>query len=128
MPRLTRRHALLAGAGLAVAGTGWWGRYALGDTFENHVARTLGVDARIGAELVASLRERIDDYEARAAGFLLATTSPSRDVTPRSVREEAIEAFIGPLVGMESQLITPLAIAGRTRSGRYRPCRVLRHR
>jgi len=127
MPRLSRRNVLLAGAGVVAAGTGWWGRYALGDTFENHVARTLGVDARLGAELVASLRERHDDYDARAAGFLFATTSPSKELTPRSVREEAVEAFIGPLVGMEFGLITPLALAGRTRSGSYRPCQVLRH-
>jgi hypothetical protein len=126
MPRLTRRHVLLAGAGFVAAGGGWWGRYAFGDTFENHVARTLGVDGRVGAELVASLREHVDDYEARASAFLLATTSPSRDVMPRSAREEAIEAFIGPLMGMESGLVTPLAVAGRRHSGRYQPCRVLR--
>jgi hypothetical protein len=126
MARFSRRNLLLGGAGLVVAGTGWWGRYALGDTFENHVARTLGLDARVGAELVASLREHVDDYEARAAAFLFATTSPSRDVMPRAAREEAVEAFIGPLVGMENALITPLAIAGRRRSGSYQPCRVLR--
>jgi len=122
MPKLTRRGVLLTGAGVVAAGAGWWGRYALGDTFEDHVARTLGLSDRLGAELVASLRERVEDYDARAAGFLMATTSPSQDVMPRSVREEALEAFIGPLVGMEAGLITPLAIAGRTHSGSYQPC------
>jgi hypothetical protein len=80
------------------------------------------VDTGLATELLATLREQVDDYDVRAAGFLFATTSPSQELTPRPAREEAIEAFIGPLVGMESGLITPLAIGGRTHSGRYQPC------
>ena len=127
MAGLSRRQLFLAGgAGIAAAGAGWWGRFAFGDTFESHVADVLGIERRVAEELLTSLRERVDNYDVRAAGFLFATTSPSRDVMPASAREEAIEAFIGPLVGMEWALITPLALAGRTRSGRYNPCRVLR--
>lgn len=121
-PRLSRRGVLLAGAGVVAASAGWWGRYALGDTFEEHVAHVLGVDTGLATELLATLREHVNDYDLRAAGFLFATTSPSQELTPRAAREEAIEAFIGPLVGMESELITPLAIGGRTHSGRYQPC------
>jgi len=41
------------------------------------------------------------------------------------VRREAIEAFVGPLVGMQSGLVTPFVLAGLRQSGRYVPCSVL---
>ena len=124
--RVTRRRALIGGAGVVVlAGTGWWGRYALGDTFEHHVADVLGVDLKLASELTSSLRDEIGDYESRAIAFLLATTSPSQDVMPADVRREAIEAFVGALVGMQSGLVTPFVLAGLRQSGRYVPCSVL---
>ncbi len=127
MTRMTRRQALAgAGAGVVLAGVGGWGRHAFGDNFEDHVGGLLGVDPRVAAELVESLRGQLGaDYEPRAAGFVLATTAPARWLMPGQARRAALEAFIGPLVGLEDQLVTPFALSGLRDTGRYAPCGVL---
>ena len=55
---MTRRGLLIAGAGAGVAGLAYWGRFALGDTFEAHVAETLGLEERVTRELADRVRQR----------------------------------------------------------------------
>ena len=124
MPSLSRRQ-LLIGAGAVVAGgAGWFGRFAVGDVFEDHVGARLGLDVRTTGELLAALRDDLGaaEYDVRAAGFLAATTLPSRLVMPGPARREAVESFIGPLVGLESGLVTPYVLAGMQDSGRQLIC------
>lgn len=126
MRRLTRRQALAAsGAGIVAAGSfSFWGRYALGDEFETHVADLIGLDRTLTSGLLANLRDQIgtSEYDLRATAFLLATTEPSETVMPRDARERAVRGLIGPLFG---GLVTPLTYAGLRDNVRYTACEVL---
>jgi hypothetical protein len=121
---ITRRQALAGGAGVAaVAGFGLWGRFALGAEFEEHVAATLGLEKQLASELLETMRDELGaDYDARAAGYVLATTSPSKEVMPEGARSKAIESFIGPLLNISGGFVTPYAYAGRLKTGRLTPC------
>lgn len=126
MPRLTRRRALLGGAGVVVAaGTGSVGRYALGDEFEEHVAGLLGLDLPVTRELLATMREEVGSYEVRATGFVVATTEPWKSLTPAAARREAVESFIGPLIDISQGFVTPYVYLAGRESGRFQPCGVL---
>lgn len=99
---LTRRQALGGGAAALVAllGVGY-GRYALGDEFEEHVASTLGVPLDTARALIDTARSGLEgrgEYEAVAAAFLAATTFPGRHVLPRGTREHAVEIFVNEAI------------------------------
>ena len=115
---------LAGGAAASAGGYALWGRYAVGDTFEQHVAGQLGLPVRVTSELLDTMRADLGDvdYDARASAFMLATTSPSGDVMPHKARREAVEAFIGPLMKVENSFVTPFVLAGLQDTGRYRPC------
>lgn len=121
---LSRRHVLLGAAALAVGGTGLIGRYAIGDTFESHTAEALGLELEPVRELLTTLREELGgaDYDVRAAAFVAATTLPARVLMPRIAREEAVEAFIGPLLQTSDGFLAPYVLAGLRVSGRPGPC------
>jgi hypothetical protein len=124
---LTRRKVLLLGVGgVGLAGVGLWGRFALGDEFERHVADQLGIDLAVGTEVLERMREEIDDYEVRAAGFLVATQGPVDGLIPEPVRRDAIDAFVGPMFGLDRGLVMPYVMAGLSESAQYRACEVLR--
>ena len=127
MKRLTRRGVLLGGlaGAAAAAGFGFWGRFALGDSFEGHVAGTLGLDSKLTNQLLARMRKELDDYEFRAAAFLVATEGPSQPALPDSLREEAVNAFVDPMFRVSGAIVMPLAYAGLRHSAEYRPCKVL---
>jgi hypothetical protein len=114
----------MGGVGLVAAGFGLYGRFAFGDTFENHVANLIGLDEKVTAGLLEQTRERIGaaEFEARASAFLIATTEPSETLTPDSAREKAINAFIGR---MFDGLVTPLTYSGLRDNTSYVPCQVL---
>ena len=101
MRRVTRREALVGGGVVFVAGVGWWGRFALGDTFEDHLAEQLGLSRELTDELITAARDDLGsaEFEARAAAFTVATTLPGRVVLPRVVREPAVDALVGVLFG-----------------------------
>ena len=127
MPSVTRRQVLFGGAASAVGGYAIVGRYALGDTFEQHVAGRLGLPLDVTTDLLKTLRDEIGmDYDARASAFVLATSSPSRLAMPSGARRQAIEAFIGPLLKLQEGFVTPYVISGVQDVGHYRPCGVLR--
>src|SRR3712207_6650738 len=91
----TRRKMLLGGAAASAGGFALWGRYAVGGTFEQHVADQFGLPVRVASELLDTMRAELGvDYDARASAFLAATTSPSADVMPEGARRPAIEGFV----------------------------------
>jgi len=113
----------MGGAALLLGGVGVGGGLTYGDEFEEHVAATLGLEKRLTGELLDSLRAEIDgDYAVRAAGFAVATTSPSRWLVPEAVRREAIEVFVGPLFGLNGGFVTAFAYAGLSDTGLPGPC------
>jgi|SRR5215217_3776120 len=120
---ITRRGLLIAGAGAGVAGVAYWGRFALGDTFEDHVAATLGLDERVTRELLQTMRDELGlEYDARAAAFLAATTVPSRWVMLGGARREALESFVGPLFGLQQGYVTGFVYGGLRDAGSFRGC------
>ena len=98
--RLTRRRLLAAGGVVGAAAAGGYGRFAVGDAFEEHVAATLGTSVALATQLTGSVRAGMSsvEYDARAAGFLAATTFPGSELMPANVRERAIHSFIGPML------------------------------
>jgi hypothetical protein len=114
---------MLAGgiAALAAGGIGYWGRFALGKTFETHVAETLGFDLALVEQVLENMRNALDDYEARATAFLVATAGPARLLMPESLRREAIEPFLGPFFA-SSFGMPALAYAGLRDEVNFTPC------
>ena len=96
--RLTRRQALGGGAAAAVGAVGVaYGRFTVGDEFEEHVASTLGIPLERARPLIDTARRGLQgtgEYESVAAAFLAATTFPGRQLLPRGTREHAIEIFL----------------------------------
>jgi hypothetical protein len=126
MHRLTRREAIAGGTLLAGVGFVGWGRFALGGTFEDHVADVLGIDGAVAREILERLRDhRGLEYDARASAFLLATTEPSRSLMPSGVRRQALESFVIPLLEEADQPSFSLAYAGLRRTSVFAPCRGL---
>jgi hypothetical protein len=127
MAALTRRQALAAGgAAVALAGFGFWGRFALGGTFEEHVAEQLGLDRQVAEAVLRRMRDEVSDYEVRATGFLLATQEPSSLVLPSSVRRDAVDAFVSPMFGLSEFIVMPLLYSGIRDSVEHEPCNGLR--
>lgn len=126
-PLVTRRQALSATAvGLGAVATGWFGRFAVGGTFEEHVARTLGLERGAADELLTLLRDALGvDYDARAAGFVAATVSPGSHVLPARTRRKALNAFLGPFFGVEGGNVAPQVYAGLRRPGPFVGCATL---
>jgi hypothetical protein len=96
--RLTRRQAL-GGSAIAVAGVlgVGYGRYALGDEFEEHVASTFGIPLERARPLIETARRGLQgrgEYEAVASAFLASTTFPGRHLLPRDTREHAVKVFV----------------------------------
>jgi hypothetical protein len=97
--RFTRRGLFGAGAVAAVA-TGVYGRFAVGDEFEEHVAGVLGVTLAQAKDLAANARAGLGDpkYDLVASSFLFATTEPGRSVAPRGARRRAVHVFLSEAV------------------------------
>src|SRR5215210_1978536 len=99
--RFTRRRLLAAGlvgvTGLAGAG---YGRFALGDEFEEHVADVLGVSLDMARDLLGRARRDVGDveYGVRATAFLTATTNPGRALAPAGARESAVHGLLRPML------------------------------
>jgi len=123
---LTRRQAIVGAALIPAAVVVGWGRFALGGTFEDHVAHVLGVDGTLARVLLERLKGSLGvDYDARAAAFLLATTEPSRSVMPPGPRREAIEKFVLRLLDAPHGASLALAYAGLRPTSDFRRCAVL---
>src|SRR3954447_7439201 len=127
--RLTRRRLLAAGLVGVVGATGAaYGRFALGDEFEEHVADVLGVSLDMARGLLARARDDVGDvdYDVRAAAFLFATTNPGRALAPRGARESAVHGLLRPMLegsagniaymGLRQKAPRRLACAGLVRT------------
>ena len=62
------------------------------------------------------------DYDVRAAGFAFATTSPSKQLMMAGARQQAVEAFIGPLFKVADGFVMPYVYAGTLKRGSFVPC------
>jgi len=102
----------VAGGAVLVAGN--YGRFALGDEFEEHVASVLGTSTSVAKELTAAARERLGspDYERIAAQFLAVTAFPSDVVAPRGARDRAIRRLLTPMIEQSHQNLMYLGIQG----------------
>lgn len=115
-PRITRRRALVGGGallGLVLAGG--YGRLALGDEFERHVADAIGAPMDVTQALLEGMRERLGglEYESRASAFASATTFPG-ELMPAGLRRRAIDPFIENLIGGSAGNLTYLGIRAPT--------------
>jgi hypothetical protein len=113
---ITRRRALALGGGAALAlVAGAYGRFALGDEFEEHVASTLDLSSDAVTRLLGNARDSLGaaGYDARAAAFVTATTWPGADVLPESARRQAIDALVLPMYGDQEDNLVALGLHRR---------------
>lgn len=97
-----RRRTFL-GAGVAVVTAAAGARYAplaTGDSFEQLVAGTLGVETEVATGLMTLARERLGDldYDRRAAQFAVAVRSPAGGLLPEALRRRAVASFVDALL------------------------------
>jgi hypothetical protein len=113
---ITRRRALALGGGAALTlVAGAYGRFAVGDEFEEHVANTLDLSPDAVTRLLANARESLGaaGYDARAAAFVAVTTWPGADVVPESARREAIDALVLPMYRDQEDNLVALGLRER---------------
>jgi hypothetical protein len=122
--RFTRRRVVIGGAaGVGVVATAGYGRFAVGDEFEEHVAGVLGISTAAAQVLLDGARETLgsERYRVHAAAFLAATTFPGEQVLPADVRERAVERFIGNMLFTQIDRLIALGLQTRLTG----PCRGL---
>jgi hypothetical protein len=113
---ITRRRALLLGGGAVVAVVaGAYGRFAVGDEFEQHVANTLDLSQDAVARLLGNARQSLGTagYDARAAAFVTATTWPGAELIPEGARRDAIDALVLPMFGNQEDNLVALGLHKR---------------
>jgi hypothetical protein len=100
--RVTRRHLIGGGVVLlGAAAAGQYGRFALGDEFEEHVASVLGTSREVATLLTARVRERLGDfdYQVKATQFLAVTTFPGSELAKLKGREKGVREFVSHMIG-----------------------------
>lgn len=98
---ITRRQLVAGGAaGTAVVAGAGYGRFAIGDEFEEHAAAVLGTSTAAATQLTRAARRRLGDgeYEQVAAAFLAVTTFPGNQVAPRLLREKAVRKLVSSMI------------------------------
>jgi len=104
--RISRRKLLAGGAGgvVLVAGVNY-GRFALGDEFEEHVAGVLGTSTAVATQLTAAARERLGgfEYDQVATRFLAVTTFPGSELAPGSIRDKAIRRLLTAMIAESTE-------------------------
>ncbi len=121
MRRLTRRQAIGAGAaGAAAVGGLYYGRFAVGGEFEDHVASALGVDRDLATQMLERARDRLGaaEYDARSAAFLAATTFPGTLVPADGARRRAVAGLLGPMFQQRMDSLVYLGQVERPPDGR----------
>ena len=89
---------------LAAGATADYGRFLVGDEFEELVAAKLGVSMELARALLERVREREGEgYELRAAAFAVGVREPLALALPQRLRESAVRPFV------EAMLETPAA-------------------
>jgi hypothetical protein len=79
---------------------GGYGRFAVGDEFDEHLASVLGIPVATAAALTADAKQRTGGaaWQVRRAAFVAATTAPGRWVLPASTRQHARHSMVDKLI------------------------------
>ena len=114
--RFSRRQVIAGGVtGGAVLVGGNYGRFALGDEFEQHVASVLGVPEEIAKNLTKAARARLGgEYDRLAAEFLAVTAFPSDVVAPRKARNRAIRRLLPSMIAESHENLMYLGMRDST--------------
>lgn len=110
---VTRRRLVVGGAaGAGVLVAAGYGRYAVGDELEEHLAGVLGIPAGSAGHLLSRARGRLGevDYRIHAAAFVAATTAPGETALPDGMRRRAVERFVGNLVADQQDALVALGL------------------
>jgi hypothetical protein len=98
----TTRRRFLAGGALVAAAVvgGGYGRYAIGDEFEEHLAGVIGVPVATASAMTRAAQTRFGgaDWDLHAGAFVAATTWPGQWALPDSVRRKAIRSMVERLI------------------------------
>jgi len=117
--RITRRKLMAGGAGgvVLLGGVGY-GRFAVGDEFEEHVAGVLGTSTAVATRLTAAARKRLGgfEYDQVAARFLAVTTFPGSELAPGSIRDKAIRRLVTEMITESSENLIYLGLREPTDS------------
>jgi hypothetical protein len=96
-------------------------RVALGQEFDEHVAKVLGLPRATAATLIDAAKKRTDtlEWELRRDAFVTATTAPGRWLVPAAQRRLAIRAVTNRLIHTPGDV---LAYIGLQSPAPGRPC------
>jgi hypothetical protein len=98
---ITRRR-FLAGGALVAAGVvgGGYGRYAIGDEFEEHLAGVIGVPLATASAMTRAAQGRLGaaEWDLHCGAFVAASTWPGQWALPDSVRRKAIRSMVDRLI------------------------------
>ena len=100
-----------------IAGAGY-GRFAVGDEFEEHVAGVLGTSPAVAKQLTAGARKRLGagEYNQVAARFLAVTTFPGDSLAPGAVRDQAIRRLVTAMIAESTENLMYLGMRAPTDS------------
>lgn len=116
--RITRRKLMAGGAGgVVLLGVGY-GRFAVGDEFEEHVAGVLGTSTAVATRLTAAARKRLGgfEYDQVATRFLAVTTFPGSELAPGSIRDKAIRRLLTAMIAESTENLMYLGLRAPTDS------------
>jgi hypothetical protein len=121
---LSRRQVLVGGgAAAATVAAAWYGPAVVGDGFQRHVARVLGISTELAHALTERAREGLTGgrYEVQALEFLAATKLPGSEL-PGEIREAAVRDLLEAMLDTAERkaayagLIRPADIGSRCRA------------
>ncbi len=116
---ITRRQVVAGGAaGTAVLAGAGYGRFAIGDEFEEHLAAVLGTSTAVATELTRAARRRLGDgeYDMMAAELLAVTTFPGDQVAPRRLRNRAVRRLLPSMISESHENLMYLGLREPTDS------------
>lgn len=106
-------------AGAAVVAGAGYGRFAVGDEFEEKVAEVLGVPTDVARTLAQAARERMGspDYELAAAEFVAVTTFPTGQVAPQRALKRVTYRLLSNMIADSSENLTYLGLRAPSSGG-----------
>jgi hypothetical protein len=115
---VTRRSLFGLGAAGVISASAY-GRYALDDRFEEHLASVLGVPIDGARSLARQARDRLGEtrYDSVAAAFVASTTAPGRWVLPDGFRRRSVHVLLSEAVPDSHGNLVLLGLVGRSSPG-----------